>query len=90
LLLWHLADRWGYERSGGTALPLRLTHDVLADLVAARRPTVSRALSQLAKAELVRPDGHGWLLLGERPPAPFERQRLPAGGRPSIPPAMSS
>jgi CRP/FNR family transcriptional regulator, cyclic AMP receptor protein len=90
LLLWHLADRWGYQRSEGTALPLRLTHDVLADLVAARRPTVSTALSQLTKAELVRPDRHGWLLLGARPPAPFERQRLPGVGAPSIPPAMSS
>ena len=90
LLLWHLADRWGYVRSEGTVLPLRLTHDVLADLVAARRPTVSRALSQLAKAELVRRDGRGWLLLGERPVAPFERQRLPAGGEPLLPPAMRS
>jgi CRP-like cAMP-binding protein len=90
LLLWHLADRWGCVRSEGTVLPLRLTHDVLADLVAARRPTVSKALSQLAKADLVRPDGHGWLLLGERPVTPFERQRLPASGGPSIPQAMRS
>jgi CRP-like cAMP-binding protein len=90
LLLWHLADRWGCVRSEGTVLPLRLTHDVLADLVAARRPTVSKALSQLAKAELVRPDSPGWLLLGERPVAPFERQRLPARGGPLIPPAMRS
>ncbi len=90
LLLWHLADRWGYVRSDGTVLPLRLTHDVLADLVAARRPTVSKALSQLADAELVRTDSPGWLLLGERPVTPFERQRLPAGGGPLIPPAMRS
>jgi CRP/FNR family transcriptional regulator, cyclic AMP receptor protein len=90
LLLWHLADRWGCVRSEGTVLPLRLTHDVLADLVAARRPTVSKALSQLAKAELVRPYSPGWLLLGERPGAPFERQRLPARGGPLIPPAMRS
>ena len=80
LLLWHLADRWGCAGSEGTVLPLRLTHDVLADLVAARRPTVSKALSQLAKAGLVRPDSPGWLLLGERPVGPFERQRLPARG----------
>ena len=89
LLLWHLADRWGYVRTEGTVLPLRLTHDVLGDLVAAQRPTVSKALSQLATAELVRPYSSGWLLLGERPVAPFERQRLPAGG-PVIPPAMRS
>jgi CRP/FNR family transcriptional regulator, cyclic AMP receptor protein len=67
LMLWHLADRWGYVSPGGTILPLHLTHDVLADLVAARRPTVSSALSHLARCGLVRPAGKGWLLLG-RPP----------------------
>jgi CRP/FNR family cyclic AMP-dependent transcriptional regulator len=68
LMLWHLADRWGYVSPEGTILPLRLTHDVLADLVAARRPTVSSALSHLARSGLVRPAGKGWLLLGPPPP----------------------
>ena len=36
MLLWHLAGRWGRVRSDGTILPVRLTHSVLADLVAAR------------------------------------------------------
>jgi CRP-like cAMP-binding protein len=67
LMLWHLAGRWGYVSPEGTILPLRLTHDVLADLVAARRPTVSSALSHLARSGLVRPAGKGWLLLGQRP-----------------------
>jgi CRP/FNR family cyclic AMP-dependent transcriptional regulator len=67
LMLWHLADRWGYVSPEGTILPLRLTHDVLADLVAARRPTVSSALSHLARCGLVRPAGKGWLLLGQPP-----------------------
>ena len=47
MLLWHLAARWGRVRSDGTVLRLRLTHAVLADLVAARRPTVTTALSEL-------------------------------------------
>ena len=67
MLLWHLAARWGRVRSDGTVLRLRLTHAVLADLVAARRPTVTTALSELAKRGLVRTDGETWLLSGEAP-----------------------
>ena len=67
MLLWHLAGRWGRVRSEGTVVPLRLTHAVLAELVAARRPTVTSALSDLARRGLVRPFGDGWLLYGEPP-----------------------
>jgi CRP/FNR family cyclic AMP-dependent transcriptional regulator len=67
LLLWHLADRWGRVGPEGTLLPLSLTHSVLADLVAARRPTVTSALSELAAVDLVRPLRGGWLLRGDRP-----------------------
>ena len=55
MLFWHLAGRWGRVRGDGTLVPLRLTHSVLADLVAARRPTVSGALAELAERGLVRP-----------------------------------
>jgi CRP/FNR family cyclic AMP-dependent transcriptional regulator len=67
MLLWHLAGRWGRVRSDGTALRVRLTHTVLADLVAARRPTVTSALSDLARRRLVRWADHAWLLSGEPP-----------------------
>jgi CRP/FNR family transcriptional regulator, cyclic AMP receptor protein len=67
MLLWHLAARWGRVRSDGTVLKLRLTHAVLADLVAARRPTVTTALSELARRGLVRTDGETWILSGETP-----------------------
>jgi CRP/FNR family transcriptional regulator, cyclic AMP receptor protein len=67
MLLWHLAARWGRVRSDGTVLRLRLTHSVLADLVAARRPTVTTALSDLARRGLVRTDGETWVLSGEAP-----------------------
>jgi CRP/FNR family transcriptional regulator, cyclic AMP receptor protein len=67
MLLWHLAARWGRVRSDGTVLKLRLTHAVLADLVAARRPTVTTALSELARRGLVRTDGETWVLSGEAP-----------------------
>lgn len=67
MLLWHLAGRWGKVRSDGTILRLRLTHALLADLVAARRPTVTTALSELARQGLVRIDGENWVLSGEAP-----------------------
>jgi CRP/FNR family transcriptional regulator, cyclic AMP receptor protein len=67
MLLWHLAGRWGRVRSDGTVLRLRLTHAILADLVAARRPTVTTALSELARRGLVSSDGETWVLSGEAP-----------------------
>jgi hypothetical protein len=67
MLLWHLAGRWGRVRSEGTVVPLRLTHSVLAELVAARRPTVTSALSDLSRRGLVRPLREAWLLYGEPP-----------------------
>jgi CRP/FNR family transcriptional regulator, cyclic AMP receptor protein len=67
MLLWHLAGRWGRVRGDGTVLPVRLTHNVLAELVAARRPTVTSALSDLAKRGLVRSSDDGWLLSGSPP-----------------------
>lgn len=76
MLLWHLADRWGRVRSEGVVLPLRLTHAVLADLVAARRPTVTTALTQLARQGAVQAVGTGWLLSGEPPGELLELQGL--------------
>jgi CRP/FNR family transcriptional regulator, cyclic AMP receptor protein len=67
MLLWHLAGRWGRVRSEGTVVPLRLTHALLADLVAARRPTVTSALSDLTRRGLLRTSGDEWVLLGEPP-----------------------
>jgi hypothetical protein len=69
LLFWQLADRWGRVRSDGIVVPLRLTHTVLADLVAARRPTVTSALSDLSRRGLVRAVSDGWLLSGPSPGA---------------------
>jgi CRP/FNR family cyclic AMP-dependent transcriptional regulator len=68
MTLWQLADRFGTVRQDGVLLPLRLTHTLLADLVAARRPTVSAAVSALERAGfLSREAGGTWLLHG-RPP----------------------
>lgn len=67
MLLWHLADRWGRVRADGVLLPFRLTHEVLSDLVAARRPTVSSALGELSRDGLLRLEHDGWILTGEPP-----------------------
>jgi hypothetical protein len=69
-LFWHLAERWGRVSGDGVVVPLALTHRILGQLVGARRPTVSTALSELAeRGELVRrPDG-SWLLRGDPPGA---------------------
>jgi CRP/FNR family transcriptional regulator, cyclic AMP receptor protein len=67
MLFWHLAGRWGRVRPEGTVLRMRLTHAVLADLVAARRPTVTSAIAELARAGLVRSSGDEWVLLREPP-----------------------
>jgi CRP-like cAMP-binding protein len=74
MLLWHLADRWGRVRTEGVVLPLRLTHSVLADLVTARRPTVTSALSELSRRGLVTPRDRGWLLHGDPPGELLELQ----------------
>lgn len=68
VMLWHLADRWGHDRDGHVELSLPLTHDILARLVRARRPTVTTALGTLADRGLVtRSQDGGWLLHGEPP-----------------------
>jgi CRP/FNR family transcriptional regulator, cyclic AMP receptor protein len=67
MLLWHLAARWGKVTSDGVLLPLRLTHSVLAELVAARRPTVSGALAEMGRQGIVIQVDGGWRLAGPPP-----------------------
>jgi CRP-like cAMP-binding protein len=81
MLFWHLAARWGRVRGDGVVLPLPLSHTVLAELSAARRPTVSSALSELAKRKLVRATDSGWLLTGEPPGELLDPAAVPASPR---------
>jgi CRP/FNR family cyclic AMP-dependent transcriptional regulator len=76
MLFWHLADRWGRVRPAGVIVPLRLTHAILADLVSARRPTVSTGLSALARQGLVERVGREWLLRGDPPSELLELQSV--------------
>ena len=68
VLLWYLANRWGRVTPDGVVLPLRLTHETLARLVGAQRPSVTTALSQLEEGgKLRRTADRAWLLCGDPP-----------------------
>ena len=69
-LLWQLADRWGRIGGEGVTLELPLTHSLLSELVAARRPSVTTALSSLAEQGRVERRDQTWLLRGG-PPVEF-------------------
>lgn len=74
-VLWHFADRWGTVTPEGVRLDIRLTHEVLAAVTGARRPSVTTALGRLAEDELVRSLPRSrWLLLGS-PPAALHQMR---------------
>ena len=79
-LLWHLADRFGRQTTTGILLKLPLSHDVLADLVSAQRPSVSSAMKELERCGLLTPlKGEGWRLNGQ--PPTVETARLPHPAR---------
>lgn len=61
-LLWSVADRQGVVRPDGVWVHLPVTHDNLASMIGARRPTVTLGLRALVDRKLLRPEGHGWVL----------------------------
>jgi len=68
LLFWGLADRWGRVGPDGVVLELPLTHQVLGRLVGAQRPSVTTALSDLARRGVIeRRDDGAWILHGDPP-----------------------
>lgn len=72
-LFWHLAESGGTRGPDGVAVPRRLTHREIAELVGARRPSVTAALRRLAEdGSLVR-NGRGWLLRGDPPGTAADR-----------------
>jgi CRP/FNR family transcriptional regulator, cyclic AMP receptor protein len=63
ILFWLLAERWGTVTPEGFRVSLPLTHELLALLVGAHRPTVTLALQRLSDAGLlVRKRRNDWLL----------------------------
>ena len=78
VLLWALAERWGRVGRDGVRVPVGLPHRTLATLVGARRPSVTTALTGLAREGLVERIEGGWLLHGD--PDEVLRQRLLGAG----------
>ena len=76
ILLWHLAARWGRVGPQGVEVSIPLTHSVLAELIASRRPTVTTALGELARRGVVEPREKGWLLRGGPPRELFSESSL--------------
>jgi CRP/FNR family transcriptional regulator, cyclic AMP receptor protein len=68
MLFWHLADRFGRLRGKWVEIPVPLTHSTLAELVAARRPSVTTALSRLYERGVLLRAADGWRLRGTIPP----------------------
>jgi CRP/FNR family cyclic AMP-dependent transcriptional regulator len=61
-LMWSLADSRGIVREDGVYVPLSLTHETLAQMIGARRPTVSLGLKTLNERRQLTPEGGGWLI----------------------------
>src|ERR1044071_7040469 len=61
-LLWLLAERWGRVTTDGMVLRLHLTHELIGQLVGAKRPTVSLALKELEESGGIVRRRDGWLL----------------------------
>jgi CRP/FNR family transcriptional regulator, cyclic AMP receptor protein len=79
ILFWCLADRWGRREGGRVVLPLPLSHDILADLVSAERPSVSQALRSLARTGvLARRSDRSWVLTSA-PPQTLDELALSQG-----------
>lgn len=67
-LLWALAERWGRAVPGGIELEVGVPQAVLAEMIGARRQTVSTALGELRRRGALAMPGPGrWLLLDEAP-----------------------
>lgn len=66
--LWQLAETWGETRKDGVRISIRLPHRILAELVGARRPSVTSALADLEGAgRLARTADDHWILCGDPP-----------------------
>ena len=78
LTLWHLAERWGRVAADGVIVPLPLSHQRLADLVGAHRPSVTTAMGDLTRSGAIsRRENGDWVLHGA-PPEELRHHRLVA------------
>ncbi len=65
-VLWHMASNWGYVTPRGVSIPFRLTHEVLGEIIGARRPSITLAVGHLKQREELAQAPHGgWILTGD-------------------------
>jgi CRP-like cAMP-binding protein len=81
LVLWHFADRWGTMTPEGAKLDIRLTHEILAAVTGARRPSVTTALKRLSDQGRIRARPRSRWLLHGRPPSELQRIQERSQGR---------
>lgn len=80
MLFRHMADRWGRVRRDGVVVPVQMTHELIARLIGARRPSVSTALKRLERdGSITRLNGTGWLL-ADAAPQSVPRNPVPCDG----------
>ncbi len=90
--LWALADRWGHVSPEGVVVDLpKLTHDMIARMVAARRPSVTTGIRHLRELGLLESGSNGrWILHGDPVDAMDEiRRHLPDHDWPQPAPAST-
>jgi len=75
--LWHLASMWGRVTPEGTVVPFRLTHEMMANIIGARRPTTTMAIHSLTRQQLLIRSAARFYVLLEGPPD-WSRARPPA------------
>jgi CRP/FNR family transcriptional regulator, cyclic AMP receptor protein len=79
VLFWHIAERWGdHDETGahdGSVVPVHLTHQLLASLISAQRPTVTSAPANLTERGLISRDLAGRIVLHGEPPTEFRHLR---------------
>lgn len=68
LTLWHLGERWGRVGADGVVVDLPLSHERMAGLIGATRPSTTTAIGELTReGRLHRRDDGCWVLRGEPP-----------------------
>ncbi len=68
VLFWHLAERWGHVTPDGISIRLRMSHELLGQLVGSRRASVTTGLRRIDESGLLMRKADGtWLLRGDPP-----------------------
>lgn len=77
--LWHLASMWGKVTPVGTVVPFRLTHEMLGNIIGARRPTTTTAIRSLTtRGLLFRNEDRYYVLRGDPPDWSHEQLEVAA------------